>query len=209
MTEGLQTPDGENVKLDQEFARSMAAPEPDEPIASAPPRKDPDAPHGRTKDGEPKKGPGGRPPKSEHDKPRVRKRTSTPDDSTPAPAPQTHDDRVEGVQGLVQLVSLVPMTLYLRTEDKSWYADCITLDAASEPLAKAVADTADKNAGFARLVDKATAAGPYAALVSVGISFTAQLAANHGVTMAKALGAKDRDELIAEFEKAASAGDAA
>lgn len=69
MPEGLATADGQAIDLDQaeaDFHRAMAAPEPDEPIAPAPPKRapdDPDAPFGRKLDGTPKKAPGGRPAK--------------------------------------------------------------------------------------------------------------------------------------------------
>ena len=66
MAEGLATADGQAIDLDaaeQDFHRAMAAPEPDEPEAPAPPKRtvDPDAPYGRKVDGTPKKAPGGRP----------------------------------------------------------------------------------------------------------------------------------------------------
>ena len=67
MPEGLATADGTAIDLDaaeREFARAMAAPEPDEPEAPAPPKRAPadgEAPYGRKLDGTPKKAPGGRP----------------------------------------------------------------------------------------------------------------------------------------------------
>jgi hypothetical protein len=69
MAEGLATPDGTTLNVapageaSQEWATAMAAPGPDS--VQAPPKKDPDAPYGRTKDGTPKKGPGGRPSKAD------------------------------------------------------------------------------------------------------------------------------------------------
>jgi hypothetical protein len=69
MPEGLATPDGTVLDVppadtERDFAMAMAAPEPSEDVGPPPkrdPSADPDAPYGRTKDGKPKKGPGGRP----------------------------------------------------------------------------------------------------------------------------------------------------
>jgi hypothetical protein len=196
-TEGLKTPAGDEVDLDGAFARAMAAPEPDEPAPPAPPRKDPDAPYGRKVDGTPKKRPGGRPARDRHDRPRTGPQQPS--------APKTALDpaavkalRVEGVKGLVQVVGVFPLMMHQRTGDKAWLADTITLSANAEPLANAVADTCDVNPAFAAAVDKLANAGPYAALVTVSVSIAAQLAANHGMTFGKALGAKDPEDLISE-----------
>lgn len=61
-----------------DFRAAMAAPEPGASAAAempAPAKVDPAAPYGRTKEGQPKKGPGGRPAK-DADKPRVTTSTS-------------------------------------------------------------------------------------------------------------------------------------
>jgi hypothetical protein len=94
---------------------------------------------------------------------------------------------------------------------KPWMADALTLTGNADQIAKAVTDTCDVSSSFAAMVDKVTNAGPYAALITVGISVGAQLAANHGMAIGKALGGKDPDEVIASAqesipEKAPDAG---
>lgn len=80
MPEGLMTADGATVSVppvEQEFAELQAAQAraaDEQAEHAAPPKKDPEAPYGRTADGKPKKGPGGRPPKKKApaaDQPRV------------------------------------------------------------------------------------------------------------------------------------------
>jgi hypothetical protein len=204
MPEGLQTPAGDKVELDHDFAAAMAAPESDEPIATAPPRRDREAPYGRKLDGSPKAGPGGRPARSKDDKARV---TSTPSGAKAESKEDAHARRVSGVSGLVQAVSIAPLMMYQRTQGKAWQADVITLTSSADPLAQACADTAEVSPSFAKLVDSVSNVGPYTALVSVGLGIGAQLLANHGVAIGRALGATNPDELIAEFEKATDAGD--
>lgn len=215
MPEGLQTASGEVVDLDHEFALAMATPEPGEPVAPSPPRKvtDPDAPYGRTKDGTPKRAPGGRPPKSAYDNPRVTKSPLPPADAKQAKADPAalRKQRAEGVQGVVQIAAAGTLMLHQRTGKDSWKADTLTLTTYAEPLGQAVADTCESNSSFAALVDKVTSAGPYAALVSVGIGLGAQLMANHGMGIGRALGAADPADVIAQFEReqeVANAGDA-
>jgi hypothetical protein len=200
VSEALKTPTGDIIALEDAnvaFARAMAAPEPDEPAPPSPPRKDAEAPYGRRADGTPKKGPGGRPAKDRHDKPRTGPQQHSPA-KTPVDPAAVKALRVEGVKGLVQVVGVVPLMMHQRTGNKAWLADTIALSGSAEPLANAVADTCEVNPAFAAAVDKLSNAGPYAALITVGVSVAAQLAANHGMTFGKALGAKDPEDLISE-----------
>jgi len=197
MAEGLQTPDGQKVEVtEQDFARAMAAPEPDEPVAAAPPRKDPEAPYGRTKDGQPKRGPGGRP--ARYDAPRAAKTAPAPVTETPLQADKRRND---GIKGLVQMASAGTLIMHQRTGSDAFLADTLTLTASAEPLADAVAETCKVNASFAKLVDRVTSVGPYGVLISVGIGITAQLAANHGLGIGRLLGGRDPADIIAAWNR--------
>jgi len=208
MPEGLKTPTGEKVDLDQEFAQAMAAPESDEPLAPAPPKKDPDAPYGFRADGKPRVRPVG---KTSHDKPRIAKTAQAPSVSPQAVAKQ----RTEGVKGVIQMVSVAPLMMAQRAKPDSpqqiaWMADTLTLTSNADAIAQAVTDTASVSPAFASVVDKLTNVGPYGALITVGLTVGAQLMANHGIGIGKALGGKDPNEIVAmaqaEQEKAPDEG---
>lgn len=197
MPEGLQTPEGESVKLDaaeQEFNRAMAAPVTDYP---APPKKTPaDAPYGLKADGTPKRGPGGRPAKDKHDKVRA---VSGP---VSQQASQGQDAvRAEGVKGLVQLGAGVCLLLDQRTEGDAYKADALTLANSADEISRAVVETARHNARFGALVDKVCSAGPYAALVQIAFSVGAQIARNHGVLAAEAMGAIPPERLLSQLDE--------
>jgi len=115
-------------------------------------------------------------------------------------AADVRSDRVEGVKGLVQLSAVVCLAIDQRTPetDISYRADALTLVNNADAIATAVADTCDSNESLARVIDYVTQAGPYAALVGVMFSVGAQIARNHGVQAAKALGTKSPEEIIAE-----------
>jgi hypothetical protein len=65
-------------------------------------------------------------------------------------------------------------------------------------------ETAKHNASFAKVLDKVTQAGPYAALVSVTLGLGAQIARNHGVKMGEALGAKAPEDVLAQLDAEAA-----
>ena len=197
MPEGLITPDGKSVDLDQEFARAMAAPDSSEPIAEKPPKAEPKAPpRARVK----------------RDAPRVEKTAPAPKPTTLSPQALAKQ-RSDGIKGVVQLTSVLPLMAYQRTGKKAWMADTVTLTRSANALADACVQTAAVSPGFGKLIDSVTNVGPYAALVGVTVSITAQLMANHGMAVGRALGASDPADLIAEFEaqheeKAPNASDA-
>lgn len=197
----LSTADGEEVNVQpvelpedvasgrDTFLRAQAS----DPVADdkmRPPRR---APRAETEEDKPRRG---RPPKD------AAARTAK---AAPKPARvQTDAQRKEGVKGLVQVASVLCLAMDQRTPaaDVSFRADAYTLAANADAIADAVAETAKQSEGFARALDKITAAGPYAALVGVAFSVGMQLASNHGVTVARTLGAADPRDVVAAFEAA-------
>jgi hypothetical protein len=79
--EGTELTPEQIQAADQDFARMMAKQLPEDtgqpPEYPAPPKKDPEAPYGRTKDGTPKKAPGRAPRKDAHDQARTSPRAPT------------------------------------------------------------------------------------------------------------------------------------
>jgi hypothetical protein len=191
----LKTPDGTPVDLDQSeraFAVAMAAPSTDVP---APPKMT-DAQHAEVDAAKATPKRRGRPPKS--DRARMEPGKANPVKTDPA----LDKTRREGIQGLVQIGATVCLVLDQRTPDTNiaFKADAVTLASNAEAIGNAVAETAKANDQFASVVDKITAAGPYAALVGVAFSVGGQLARNHGVKAAEMLGASPPEQLIAGLE---------
>jgi hypothetical protein len=188
MPEGLITPDGKPVdvkEVDREFARAMAA---DPKDATDLPRKSAESDKAKT---EPKRR--ARPGRNE--------RARTTSKKATAPSPQTDAERKAGVEGLVQIGAGVTLLVHQRTHDDAYMADAITLSNSSEMLSDAVVETAKHNARFAAVVDKVTAAGPYAMLTSAVLSVGAQIAANHKVIAPGLMGAVSREEVLASVQE--------
>ena len=207
MPESLQTPDGQPVSLpevdkaESKFFGAMAAPSAEEPAHPAPPRIDHEAPYGRKTDGTPRKRPAG-PGRPKADAPRV---TSSPPASKSAEsAADAASRRTEGVTGLMQLVGGGFAVAYSTTRNTAFLADALAVNDHAPAISAACAEVAANDARFAALIDKLTAAGPYAALIGAVVPLVAQLARNHGVTAAQAMGAVDPDELIATLDQQAA-----
>lgn len=190
MPEGLQTLDGEtipldSVKIDKEFAQAMSAPV-DEP--PAPPKRP------ETLSGD-KESTRKRPPKTQ------RSRVQAPK-AADKPSPELDAQRSDGIKGLVQMAAVGCLMADQRTDDSNiaFKADAVALSNSADALASACVDTAKANPGFARLIDKVTQVGPYAALVGVTMGLAAQLAANHGIAAGKMLGGKDPEEVLKDLE---------
>lgn len=187
MPEGLMTADGAPVPappVEVEFAALQAAQAAaaDEPTEhAAPPKKDPEAPYGRTADGKPKKGPGGRPPKKKpaDDAPRVA-----------ASAPGVKKDFAEPLTGLMQLAWGVLAT--------TSPADAGAVKLAGPGMVQAWNALAQENAGVARGIEWLTSGSVYGAVVMSTAPLVMQLMANHGKLPAErvaALGVQEPSKL--------------
>ena len=207
MAEGITTPDGAKVDLDREFAAAMAAPEPDEPLAPAPPRVEQDAPYGRKADGTPRQRPAG-PGRGRKSPQNTNKATPTP---SPKPTTETPEKasqrRTEGVQGLMQIGAGLCLAVGKAKKNDAFKADAYVLAANAEPLAEACASVAAENAQFANALDKITQVGPYGALMAIAVPMVTQLIRNHKPS-ASLPGTKDPKELAAALESASAGNDA-
>jgi hypothetical protein len=207
MAEGITTPDGRPLDLDREFAAAMAAPEPDEPMAPAPPRVDPEAPFGYKADGTPRQRPAG-PGRGRKSPQNTNKATPT---SQPKPTTESPEKaaqrRTEGVQGLMQIGAGLALAVGKAKKNDAFKADAFVLASNAEPLAEACASVAADNVPFANALDKVTQVGPYGALMAVAIPMLTQLVRNHKPST-NLPGTKDPKELAAALESASAGNDA-
>lgn len=192
MAEGLQTLEGEaipldSVKIDKDFAAAMAAPVEDVPAPPKRPETLNDDKQSRPK----------RAPKA------ARSRVQAPKATQAKTSPELDAQRSDGIKGLVQMAAVGCLMMDGKTPDDNiaFKADAVTLANSADALASACVETAKANPGFARIVDKVTQAGPYAALVSVTLSIGAQLARNHGVKAGEMLGARPPESVLQDLEQ--------
>lgn len=206
MAERLETADGTALQVDpvaeanEQFNAAMAAPEPTDPEPPAPPRRDPEAPYGRTKDGKPKKGPGGRPPKDKTEQPRMQKPRSAP--------------RKDYRQPLADVVRLGWGALAVASP-----ADAAALSLHGPRMVEAWNDLAQENAAVARGIEWLTTGSAYGAVVMATVPMVLQVMVNHRYLPHErvgALGVQDPAELaeitardVAMMQHAAAAQPAA
>lgn len=142
------------------------------------------------------------PPKREpkppaEDKP-TRTRTSKADRSrtTAKPSVSLGDaERAAGVQGLAQLGAGIVLMIGRATGNSAYQADAVTIVSAAPAIADAAVQVAKNDARFAAALDKVCASGPYAALISVGVSVGMQCMRNHRPSLALP-GTVHPDELL-------------
>ena len=166
----LETAAGEPVDLapadagaiNREFSAALADPGPAE---SAPPRR----PEDQAPAGPPKRG-RGRPRKE--DRPRT-------DDAPPAAAPLDDQTRAQGVKGLAQLGAALVMLAGKATGKDAYQADAVVIVSSADELAGACVQVAHADPKFAARLDKVCSAGPYGALIVVGVGMASQIARNH------------------------------
>jgi len=198
VAEGVVTADGRPLdleesrdKIDRDFAAAMAEPAGDE---KAPPKRPEKALTEPPADKPRVTGKRGRPPKAE----------SAPKAAAPV---ASHADRVQAVQGLVQLAAVGCMAVGQRMPDPvPFQADAVVLSENSASLGEAVALTCDADARLAALVDKIAVAGPYAALVTAVFSVGMQLVRNHGVPVPGTADPKEIVKAATEVSAPANAG---
>jgi hypothetical protein len=172
----VTTPDADEVN--RQFAAAMAS---DGQGDQAPPKRTPRTADTESEVSQPKRG---RPPKAEKAR------------TTAKPAVVLSDaDRASGVKGVAQVGAAFALLLGKVTGKDAFKADAVTIASSAEEIADACVQTAKADAKFAALIDKVCAAGPYAALISVGFSVGGQCARNHKPDL-KIPGTVDPAELL-------------
>lgn len=165
----------EQDAINDRFRQAMDAD--DGPAEQAPPKRE-DRPPAAEK---PKRG---RPPKAEQAR------------TTAKPAVSLTDaERANGVAGLAQIAAAVPLMLAKTTGNMAWTADAVTIASNAPAIADACVQVAKNDARFAAALDKVCSSGPYAALISVGLSVGMQCLRNHRPAMALP-GTVHPDELL-------------
>jgi hypothetical protein len=167
--------------VNQAFAAAMAD---DGPDTQSPPKR---ANVSRETEPQPKRR--GRPPKAEQAR-------------TVAAPVVTLDDkaRANGVQGLAQIGAGLALMLGKATGSLAYQADAMTIAAHAPAIADACVQIAKSDAAFAARLDKICASGPYAALVSVGVSMGLQCLRNHKPAM-QLPGTVHPDQLLTPSEE--------
>lgn len=108
---------------------------------------------------------------------------------------QSTKDRTEALVGLGQLAQ-VPL---LATKQ---YADAGAVSLYWPNVAKEIAVLADTNEQIAKLIDPLIQVGPYTALIAAALPFVMQIAVNHKLVQAGAMGTVPGESLAAQIETA-------
>jgi hypothetical protein len=87
--------------------------------------------------------------------------------------------RAQGVKGLAQLGAGLALMLGKATKKEAFTADAVTIASSADEIADACVQTAKADPKFAAALDKVCSAGPYAALITVGVGVASQIARNH------------------------------
>lgn len=149
-------------------------------------------------DGPDEQAPPKRAPKPAEDKPRGRAAKGEKSRTTAKVTTSLSDaQRAAGVQGFAQLGAGLVLMAGRATGNVAYAADAATIAGAAPAIADACVQVAKNDARFAAALDKVCSSGPYAALISVGVSVGMQCMRNHKPALALP-GTVHPDELLRE-----------